>query len=373
MFRALLQFLARIFGRDDGLTTPVLVEAPEPDEPTDDEIDTAPTPAPEDVTNPIEVPVVPAPPITGLAQPGDLFVPPPEGGRFDPPPTEPAPPITEPKRIGVGAWVGNRDLNAPKRTIDFAREHGLTRLHIIVNDHSARWKKTKLLPFDTRPIDKILHLADLAHKAGIEVHLMSWVMPYESYIREAAKQLIPLAKACRAHSVEWDAEEPWTKATAPGKMSYEDAGALIGKLFGGQAFEMGVNGIGYGSQKKIGPLAAVCDYICPQAYSTNKQKLSPKTTAPKFAKRWRKLFPGKRLVMGLAAYSQTGIPKVKSDPSAGQYSEAEAMRTAIDATKTIEDVEAVVYWSFSHLRWSKVVAKEVANFHKGDAPTTPIA
>jgi hypothetical protein len=361
MFRALLQFLARIFGRDDGLTTPVHVEKPDLDEPSDDEIEAIPDESPEDDTNPIEVPIVPKPPLAGPAQPGDLFDTPAEPGRFDPPPTEPAP--EKPKHIAVGAWVGNRDLNNPKRTIDFAREYNITRLHIIVNDHAGRWKSTKKPSFDTRPPEKIIRLADLAHKAGMEVHLMSWIMPYEDYLRQAAEQLIPLAQACRAHSVEWDAEEPWTKPQASGKMSYEAAGKLVGELFRDQGFEMGVNGIGYGSQKKIGPLAAVCEYICPQAYSTSKQHLSPKTTVPKFAKRWRKLFPGKRLVVGLAAYNQEGILRDKKDKSKGTYEKLEAVRLAIAAAKSVEDVEAVVYWSFSHLRWNKDVAREVANFN----------
>lgn len=277
-----------------------------------------------------------------------------------PPPTvvvlRPDPPKTEPSTRGitkVGAWCGSRSLASPEKYVEFARRHNINRFDIVVNDHS-KWRDPS--SFNIHNMDKILRLAQVARTAGIEVHLMSWIMPHKQYIVQAANILLPLAEMAQASSIQWDAEEPWMLARK--SMGYTQAAELIRESFRKLPIPMGVNGIGYASVPKLKPLADVCDYVVPQVYSTTSNGLDPKTAAPKFYKRWHNNF-NKPVVMGLAAYRQKGIPG---------YSEAEAVQTAIDATRSIAGVDTVIYWSLYHITKNKVVAKVISGIRENKQP-----
>lgn len=265
---------------------------------------------------------------------------------------EPLPPIPVEKVKGirvVGAWVGASTLANPGRDIDFALKHNINRFDIIVNDHSA---KRDPIPFDVRSESKIAMLAKMASDAGIQVHLMSWIMPHSMYIEGAARELIPLAHGIGAESVQWDAEEPWTQARQ--RMSYTRAAELIKEAFRGSKFKMGVNGIGYAPVDKLGPLAEVCDYAVPQAYSTKSSGLDPSKAPGQFYRRWHSKFQ-RPIVMGLAAYRQKGIPG---------YTVRQAILAAAEATRKIGEVEGIIYWSLRHIRSSPDVAKAISTILK---------
>lgn len=249
----------------------------------------------------------------------------------------------------IGAWCGSASLRNPGRDVDFCVAHGINRLDIIVNDHSV-WREPT--DFTVRGVTSIVRLADLARAAGIEVHLMSWLMPHSMYIEQAGNELIPLATLCQAKSIQWDAEEPWTKAKKA--MPYEEASKLVAEVFKDRKFKMGVNGIGYASTQKLGPLAKVCDYVVPQAYATQSSGLKPDTAPGQFYRRWSSKFK-KPVVMGLAAYRQKGIPG---------YSEREAILTAIKATHALGDVDTIIYWSLRHIRTNREVANAIATLAK---------
>lgn len=251
----------------------------------------------------------------------------------------------------VGAWTGRASLANPTRDVDFCVANRLNRLDVIVNDHSAERSPRR---FDTHRPDRVLRLCELARAAGLEVHFMSWIMPHEDYLRGAAEQLIPLAKEAGVTSIQWDAEEPWMRAKRA--MPYEAASELVRELFGDCGIEQGANAIGYTSVGKFGPLAKVVDYIVPQAYATARSGLDPATVAAKFYRRYEAKFGPKRIVMGLAAYRQEGIPG---------HTVASAMQAAVAGAKTLEGVDTVIYWSLGHIRRDPRVARVVRSIRDG--------
>lgn len=379
VFELFLAFIANLLGRRDDNTTPeALPEAGAPDEVEDDttavdvwsEATRVPT---------VEEPVFPPPPVTGVISP---FGEAPDDGDDDEPdaygdekgwrteaappaagPTveeEPitvvevlAPPKETPEPAGittVGAWAGSRSLARPERYVKFAVAHGINRLDIVVNDHS-KWRGPH--KFTLRNPDKIVRLAQLAREAGIEVHLMSWLMPHGVYIKGAADKLPLLAEMCDASSIQWDAEEPWMLARDHD--GHARGAERVAEAFKHLGLPMGVNGIGYASVRKMGPLAEVCDYVVPQIYSTRTNGLDPKTAPAKFHKRWTKYFK-KPIVMGLAAYRQSGI--------SGYPTETDAMQSAVDAARAT-GVDTVLYWSLYHITRSPEVAKVIAGIRQG--------
>lgn len=244
----------------------------------------------------------------------------------------------------VGAWAGTGALAKPASAVKFAADHGINRLDVVINDHS-KWRTEK--PFDTFNATKIRKLCDRAAAKGIEVHLMTWVMPYESYIDGAAEVLIPMCKEVGAASLMWDAEEPWNQAK--NALPFNKAAAHLGKAFANIGIPMGITGIGFAPVAKLGPLAAKCQYAVPQVYVTSGSGLKPEKAPRKFHKRWSNAF-SREIVMGLAAYKQKGI--------AG-HTIGSAMGAAVEATRGL-DVDTVIYWSLRHIQGNAQVAQAVA-------------
>lgn len=244
----------------------------------------------------------------------------------------------------VGAWCGPAALKKPRNTVNFAAKNGINRIDIVVNDHS-KWRTDK--PFDIFNRAQIVALANAAAAKGIEVHLMSWVMPFENYIESAAEILIPLCKDTGAASLMWDAEEPWNQAT--NAMTHRAAAKFLGQKFANLSCPMGITGIGFAPVAKLGPLAELCDYAVPQVYVTSGSGLKPEKAPGRFYERWSKNFR-KPIVMGLAAYKQTGVP--------GHPSIESAMGATIEATRGL-DVDTIVYWSMRWIQKTAAVAEVV--------------
>jgi hypothetical protein len=235
----------------------------------------------------------------------------------------------------VGAWCGSSALLKPDTTIAFAKSVKLTRLDVIVNDHAAAREEIR---FDTYDKKRVIALCTKAKVAGLDVHLMSWIMPHESYIIESARQLIPLFQECQASSIQWDAEEPWTLARRP--MNYTQAASLVREKF--KDITLGVNGIGYTPVEKFGPLAAVCDTVLPQCYATSTSGVRPEDVVPRFTQRWEKVFRKKPTEIGLAAYRQTGIHN---------HTIESAMKTVLASAQALS-IHTVIYWSLGHIQKS---------------------
>lgn len=257
-------------------------------------------------------------------------------------PIEPATRVLE----RFGAWCGSGSMASAatiKRDVAFARWLGLTRLDVIVNDHSASRSERD---FDTYPRTKIVALCSAATQAGLEVNLMSWIMPHERYLIEGVKILLELLEQTDASSVMFDAEEPWTQARRP--MPYADAAAIVAETL--KAHGWGVTGIGYASAEKLGPLVKLAAYMVPQAYVTSgTPNLDPAHDPFALAKHWQKIFGLRDLVVGLAAYHQTGIPG---------YSVDQALRASFASANAAKPI-AISWWSLAQIRSSSKVANAI--------------
>lgn len=242
----------------------------------------------------------------------------------------------------LGAWAGSWALADSARAVGVAKAIGLRRLDIIVNDLAAARAPTA---FAVRDEARIAGLANACHEAEIEPHFLTWVMPHERFLRQMFDTLLPMAYDLKIHSVVLDAEEPWTQARAP--MDYDAAGALVGELIAPASVEFGKTSIGYASTQKLGRLAAACDYLVPQCYSTSTSGLDPRNVVSRFSARWRDVFPERRVVAGLAAYRQENI-LVDEAP----VTTAAAMHMALDDLVRAELDEAI-YWQLKSMASNK--------------------
>lgn len=269
----------------------------------------------------------------------------------------------------VGVWTGTSSLRAPQRDVAAAVSMGVTDVHIMCNDHSGWRRERNRCSFTTYDKAKIIRLAAIARDHGLAVHLTSWLMPHQRYIVAAAEELLELVDRCEAMSLLWDAEEPWRHAVRP--MPYAEAAALVHAIIGvplrAYGREMALSDIVYTAVPKVQPLAAVCDYLVPQAYVTARQAkryhVTP-TGLPRVAHaRWGTQvaigydLEGRddcydKVVMGLAGYRQDGIP--------GYATGAQAMQDAVDSTVAL-GVESVIFWSLAHLRRDRALAAVVHN------------
>lgn len=244
----------------------------------------------------------------------------------------------------VSAWAGTGALADPKGYAEFAKRIGLTRIDLMVNEHSA-WREPK--PFSTHSLSKIDAFAREVHRVGLELHLTSWLMPHAAYIDSACRILLATARQVDARSVLFDCEEPWTQARAP--LPYASAAAMVRQGF--EDFPIGVTGIGYAPTAKLSAICAAADYLVPQCYSTESSKQSPAIVVPRFAARWRRVFPGKPIVVGLAAYRQMGIPG---------FSAESALRTAFGGAQADPHADTVIYWSLAEIRRKRPIAEIIA-------------
>jgi hypothetical protein len=247
----------------------------------------------------------------------------------------------------VGAWCGSSSLAHPERDVDVALELNINRLDVVVNDHS---KSRSPRRFTVRDGQKIKTLCKRAQDNGIETHLMSWIMPHKAYIDRAAQLLVPLCEEVGASSLQWDAEEPWTKATH--RMRYADAANCMADKFSGLACEMGVAAIGFTPVDKVGPLADICDYMVPQAYSTRTSGVKPGFGQKRIHGRYATKF-GKKIVMGLAAFRQKDIPN---------HSVESAMVTCINQANDL-NCDTIIYWNLPAIRGSKAVGGVIRSIH----------
>lgn len=322
MFRAFLDLIFNLFR--DG-----------PDE------DEKPRPVGAEVTE-VEAPSSSTAPPVGILPPGIVA-------------PEIEPEIEEPGGMTIGMWTGRASLNNPERDVQLCLKNNIRRLDVIVNDHSGSRAERE---FDLFKESKIRRLVGLAKGNNIDVHFMSWVMPHEAYIEQAAERLVPLCNELGVSSLQWDAEEPWTKAKD--HMGHEKAARYLADVFAMLDCPMGVNGIGYTPVEKFGPLHEICDYVVPQCYSTSTSGMKPTTVVPKCIRRWHKVFgEDKPMAIGLAAYRQHGIDG---------HSIESAMRSAYAGAEAIEGVDTVIYWSLSSVRTSSTVAKVIREL---GAPSSP--
>lgn len=257
----------------------------------------------------------------------------------------PATPLVS--KVSVGAWTGSGSITNTDdmaRDVAFAKWLGLTRLDVMVNDHSA---KRQPRDFDTYNKGRVAAFCKRAVAEGIEIHLTTWCMPHERYIQQLGVQMTDLVGECGARSICLDAEEPWVNAVRP--MSWEAAASLMDDVLDAP---FGVSGIGYASKTKLGPLVRRAQYMVPQCYSTSGNSLDPKKAAVQLSNLWRSRFGNRPLVVGLAGYKQDGRPG---------YTKAQFMKAAFDTARRADPI-SIVYWSLRHIRASRTTANLIREF-----------
>lgn len=234
----------------------------------------------------------------------------------------------------IGAWC----MRPTKKQLDVAKKCGIGRLHLMVNDHSADRKPTAFR-IDTKAREYARMITD----AGIELHITSWIMPHVEFLTRACAELVQLSLDTGAHSIEWDAEAPWTHAS--GGMPWDQAAAMM-QLYGSRE---GVSGIGYTKRAALAPLVARADYVTPQAYVTRTSGMQL-AGIPSVLERWKGMVTKATIIPALAAYSQPPDGIVNSWKHAGKpdtvmlwalrhlnssydYSAIADLRNAMEATR----------------------------------------
>ena len=204
---------------------------------------------------------------------------------------------------------------------------------------------------------RIVNAAARLNDIGVAAHLVTWLRPTESYLRDAAVSLRDLCIRTGARSLLFDAEEPWTRhpnIRGRGEAGARDIVSRYWTFFADWPCQLGVTGVPY-MPETVRPLAKVCDYVLPQAYSTHIPErrgrscidfsvYRPGNTQATAHRQWRGF--GKPMVMGLAAFRLCRF---------GALSEQGALQKAITATEDL-GVGEVAYWSIEWLRSSERAA-----------------
>ena len=190
------------------------------------------------------------------------------------------------------------------------------------------------------------------HRLGVAPHLVSWLRPTERYLTEAAARLHGLCTGWGVRSLQFDAEEPWTRHPLLRRGGERAAREFLDRhwTFDNWPCKLGVTGIAF-LPPAVAPLAERCHYVLPQAYSVARAHpvYRPGATQRLAHQRWQRF--GLAVVMGLAAWNLD---------RPGGIAQSEAMQRAIGATEALDGpvVKEVAYWS---LRWI-VASRERADF-----------
>ncbi len=205
-----------------------------------------------------------------------------------------------PGKVATGVWVRSAALSTPKQTAEQIAEIGFTSANLMINDF-AKFRSPS--PFSTYNTTKIETLCKALGDRGVAVDLTTWVMPHEPFIAGMAAKLPALLERCGARRLWLDAEEPWNQAKQP--LEYTTAAELIREAIPAE-FPMVLSAIGF-AKSSAQPLARICDFWSPQAYSTtNPGSANPSTIVADSMKVWSERFgrPRRGWIMGLAAYAQ---------------------------------------------------------------------
>jgi hypothetical protein len=216
---------------------------------------------------------------------------------------------------------------------------GFTDMVLVVNDPNNI--RTKFSVYSQATLDNMKKIK--ARLPDVDLHIMTWLKPSKSQIKQSADVLFPLAETIEARSIMIDAEKPWTKGWRALSASQRSA---VRKTFKAEYRSapccLCVTYISSATVlDKVQPLIDLCQYSLPQAYSSMKPKAAGTFKAPKLqesvidnAKK-----SGNAIVMGLASYD---LPKL------GLKRKVSAMRADLDATENQSHViQEVAYWRLS--------------------------
>lgn len=243
----------------------------------------------------------------------------------------------------VGVWVGRAGAVNPKRAVRDMVRLGATDCYCMVNELS-RHRLEVPFSFYGGAVD----LADACHAAGIRFHITTWILPHRGFLSSMCLHMPGLIERTGAASVMFDAEEPWTLSRR--HQGWKAAAKMLRGIMDQDPWgvPLGITGIGYASTRKLKPLADLCDYLTPQAYSTRTSKLDCRNVARKFVNIWARKFGDKEQRVGLAAYRQRGV-------KGSDGTELDAMLKAIASVPP--EVDEVIFWYLPTLRMNERTAQ----------------
>ncbi len=194
----------------------------------------------------------------------------------------------------VSAWTGASAIANPASAIALAKTYGVGRLCVFVNDSSY----TKGA-FRTYSRYGILACVRALKSAGLAVSLVSWMTPDPDWTGRGADELAQLARDAGVDELELDMEEPWTVIRERSNADIKAiATGLVQRLrrFSGK---LGIDFIVTADMRALGPVAALVDFLVPQAYRVYVNRNFPDIERQAF-ERWSTF--GKSLVLGIAGY-----------------------------------------------------------------------
>lgn len=228
----------------------------------------------------------------------------------------------------VGAWAVSAVCNKPSYWVGFARSMNLNRIDLMIN---GMGRDTGCPAFTSPDARKLGVFAEGCRRAGIELHLTSWIRPCKAFIADAAATLLPVMRDQGIASLMWDAEEPWTRWR--GDLSFADAATMVGDRF--HDVQMGVTAIVFARAERLQELIARSAHLIPQAYATAPKYADPGALVRTARRQWLQKFQRAPNIMGLAAWKQGADPVPR-------------MRSAIAGVAAC-GVDTVIYWSLGWL------------------------
>jgi hypothetical protein len=254
------------------------------------------------------------------------------------------------RRVWVFSTIPTDQRNLPGFVV--ARyQAGYTDIVFEINDKP----KTKNVPIGSFVVPKARldalrsMIPEFCH-LGIDVHLMCWLQPQAAFMQAVAATMQPLCQTLPVRSLLFDLEEPWTTYT-----NADQTRALLASNwpFGGWPCSLGATSTSNLPQS-VGVVAQRCNYVLPQAYSTNGLGQRAGQGQRTAVRNWGGLItPARPLVMGLAAWDLNLTPYADKGsaarPRPRALTEQQALQAAIVAAETLGAKE-VAYWSLPKLK-----------------------
>lgn len=201
----------------------------------------------------------------------------------------------------AAAWAGRALQSDPKTLTARAVDAGLSAVALVANDASAQHSgPARWAPYDWAAV---IDCAETLRAAGIEPHVMVWLVADSGYIAAMTADLARYAPHFGA--VHLDVEEPWVRRTA----NHERLGADVAEAMKAVGLPVYVTAIAHTAFDRVGVLTPLAPVWVPQVYCTleaaRKWKVDPATSPARGVRRYREHFPVGAIECGLAAYDTT--------------------------------------------------------------------
>jgi hypothetical protein len=230
-------------------------------------------------------------------------------------------------------------------TADRLKSLGITDVYLVAND-AAAWKGGGFTPFATP--ERLAARLARCKSAGIRAHVMTWIVPGLRYTTQLLEYVNALA--CRGWdgTLQLDAEESWCRKST-------EHGAVTERLArSGHTFEV-TTYPGILRKAVVETLVALpcVSGVALQAYATSSSGTTPGGVQLYAGRVWRstQATAGKRLIVGLPLYRQSGIKG---------FTAAESMDVQYRTALSLAGCRGVSWWASDSVRPRSAVARFLA-------------